>query len=199
MKVKDRIMWIIEHTRQKDVLDIGCVGIANPHGHREWLDGLIRRSAKFVFGIDNNIKGIRRLKKRGYNCAVADAENFSLPYKFDIVVASEIIEHLSNSGQFLDSVKRHLRRDGQLILTTPNAQYLYHLISSNSHSKDHVCTYTMQLLCQLLKRNGWDVIKKQYLNWGPPISSLERIYHALFLRIFPRHANTIGVIAFPSK
>ena len=159
MKVKDRVGWIIEHTRLKDVLDVGCVGIANPHGHREWLDGLIKRSARFVFGIDNNVEGIKRLETRGYNCAVADAEDFSVPYRFDVVVASEIIEHLSNNGLFLKSVKRHLRRNGLLILTTPNAQYPPHFILGNSHVKHHVCAFSMQLLCQLLQRNGWDIVK----------------------------------------
>ncbi len=198
MKVKDRVGWIIEHIKQKNVLDIGCVGIANTHGHREWLNGLIRRSARFVFGIDNNIEGIKRLKKRGYSCAVADAEDFSLPYKFDVVVASEIIEHLSNNGQFLDGVKRHLHRDGLLILTTPNARFPSHFILSKSHVEGHVCTFTMQLLCHLLQRNDWKIMKKQYLNWGPPRSFLEMIYRALFLRILPQYANTIGVIACPS-
>lgn len=198
MKVRERADWIIEHIEQKDVLDIGCVGIANPHGHREWLDGLIRRNARFVFGIDNNVEGIERLKKRGYGCVVADAEDFSLPHKFDVVVASEIIEHLSNNGLFLECAKRHLRRDGILILTTPNAQYPLHLILDNSHVKHHVCAFSMRLLCQLLRRNGWNILKRQYLNWGPPKSNIERIYRALFLRIFPQYANTIGVITSPS-
>lgn len=122
IKVKDRIEWIVEHIRGKDVLDIGCVGESYTCGHSRWLHGILRKYARFVMGIDNNFDGVMRLREKGYNCVFANAENFSLPYKFDVVVASEVIEHLCNPGLFLDCVKRHLRPNGYLILTTPNAR-----------------------------------------------------------------------------
>jgi len=50
--------------------------------------------------------------------------------KFDIVIAGDIIEHLSNPGQMLDEIKRFCGSDTRVIITTPNAfggpNYLRH-------------------------------------------------------------------------
>lgn len=41
--------------------------------------------------------------------------------RFDLVVASEVVEHIHEPVAFLRLIARHLRPDGVLILTTPNA------------------------------------------------------------------------------
>jgi 2-polyprenyl-3-methyl-5-hydroxy-6-metoxy-1,4-benzoquinol methylase len=109
MKVEDRLRWIVRQCRRKNVLDVGCVGEATQYNHPEWLHGLIRKHAKSILGIDYNMEGIKRLQKAGYNVKFSDAENFSLSCKFDIIVASELIEHLSNPGLFLKCARSHLR------------------------------------------------------------------------------------------
>ncbi len=47
-----------------------------------------------------------------------------LPYEnafFDVVFAGEVIEHLVDTDIFLDEIKRILKKDGRVIITTPNA------------------------------------------------------------------------------
>lgn len=47
----------------------------------------------------------------------------TLPFtsnSLDIVVAGEIIEHLYDTGDFLEEIKRVLKPEGKLIITTPN-------------------------------------------------------------------------------
>jgi SAM-dependent methyltransferase len=43
---------------------------------------------------------------------------------FDIVYASEVIEHVDDPGEFLKTLAAHLAEDGVLVLTTPNAANL---------------------------------------------------------------------------
>lgn len=39
---------------------------------------------------------------------------------FDIIIAAELIEHLDNSDLFIQNVKKVLKKEGLLIITTPN-------------------------------------------------------------------------------
>lgn len=41
---------------------------------------------------------------------------------FDIVIASEIIEHIENPWKLFRDVRKHLKKDGKFVLTTPNIQ-----------------------------------------------------------------------------
>lgn len=197
MKVENRIEWIVRQCQKQDVLDAGCVGMAIPYNYPEWLHGLIRKHAKFVLGIDSNLEKIKQLRKAGYNIKFADAENFSLSRKFDVIVASELIEHLSNPGLFLKCARSHLRRGGRLVLTTPNARFPGNWFFEQS--QDHVCIFTMQLLRQLLQKNSFKIISACYLNWSASHSFLGGIYRRIFLHFFPIYADTIGMIAEPCK
>jgi 2-polyprenyl-6-hydroxyphenyl methylase/3-demethylubiquinone-9 3-methyltransferase len=123
-------------------------------------------------------------------------EKFGL---FDVVVASEVIEHLSNVGLFLDNVKALLKADGLFLLTTPNAQHIRHIIMPYSHSYDHMVSFTMQLLQQILTHHGFTIREKTYLFWIPPKSFIEKVYRnkviaGLASRLL---ADTLGVVASP--
>lgn len=198
VKVENRLQWIVRQCKGRDVLDVGCVGEINTYGHPEWLHGLIKKSAKSVLGIDNNVEGIKQLKRQGYNVKVADAENFRLSHKFDTIIASEVIEHLSNPGLFLKCARLHLKEGGRLVLTTPNAYFPPNLFFEQAQNKHHVCTFAMQLLKQLLQRNGFKIISERYLNWGTSRFLLGRLYRKIVLPFSPKYANALGIIAKPS-
>lgn len=198
MKVENRIDWIVQRCKGKDVLDVGCVGGENSYKDADWLHGAIREHAKTILGIDNNLKAVRKLQKLGYNTKYADAENFDLHRKFDVLIGGELIEHLNNPGLFLGCARRHLRKNGYLVLTTPNARH------PNLWSRDgikemetHVSLYAMQLLKQLLSRHGFNVVKEQYLE-GRPTSLKGKLYVKL-LRFSPKWALTLGVVAEKRK
>jgi SAM-dependent methyltransferase len=40
--------------------------------------------------------------------------------KFDVIITSNLIEHLYNPGLFLENVKRHLKTGGVVLISTPN-------------------------------------------------------------------------------
>jgi len=41
-------------------------------------------------------------------------------YKFNIIVCSEVLEHLRNPSEFLNSMKKMLKPNGIIIITIPN-------------------------------------------------------------------------------
>jgi len=152
------------------------------------LYSLIDRVAARQAGIDLSSEGIEILRQAGYlNVAVADIEQLleqnPFPERhFEIILAGEIIEHLSNPGLFLESLKPLLRDSpARLILTTVNAYCAYRFFYSlfmrdESVHPDHVSYYSKKTLTTLLTRHGYDVEHvcfypigrehKRYINQG---------------------------------
>lgn len=199
MKVENRVEWVIKQVKDKDVLDVGPCGFSWLPSldwfKRDWVHAVIARNAKSLMGIDINREGIERARQFGYtNIIYGDAENFSLGKKFEVVFGGESIEHFSNPGLFLRCARRHLREGGKLVLTTPNARHPQRWIRDRAMSPHHVQLYTMQVLKQLLRANGFGEIEEYYLEGN--IRTLKgKLYAKLFLPLFPEFALTLGVVA----
>lgn len=167
---RDRI--ILKLCKNKNVLDIGCVDhAADAEKHDFWLHKKIKKVAKSLTGLDYEKAELEKLNKKGYNIKYGDAENFNLKKKFDVIVAGELIEHLFNVGNFLDSVKKHMNKNSILIMTTPNA-FAYRrmigslLLGSLGENREHVAYYSDTVMKQLLIRKGFKNIKIEYLPAG---------------------------------
>jgi 2-polyprenyl-3-methyl-5-hydroxy-6-metoxy-1,4-benzoquinol methylase len=165
-----RIKLILHEIDPDDsVLDIGCVNhTAFAEDKEEWLHKYLYDKAKYVLGIDCAESEVEKLKDRGYNVVVADAENMQLGTQFDVIVAGELIEHLSNSGRFLEGCKEHLKGDGKLVLTTPNVWWVVRMMSvifrgfAELH-EEHTCWYDKKSLNQLLTRHGFKIEKVEFV------------------------------------
>ena len=175
----ERFKIIKSFIKNKLVLDIGFLG-ENKKNEFSYLHLEIQKFAKEVWGLDVDKKRLDKLKKQGYNVVYDDAQKLEnvkkLGIKFDVVVAGEIIEHLENPGLFLDNVKKVLKDDGILIITTPNMLSLRYIIrhiifSQESpfwHDRDkeikygHVIGFSRILLENLLLRKNYKIIFKGY-------------------------------------
>ena len=127
----------------------------------------IKKCAASVTGIDISKEGVEFLKRKGYDIKLANAEDFNLNQKFDVVVAGELIEHLANFEGFLNSVRKHLKDNGLLILTTPNMFYFKEALflilrGFPPVNPEHTCYFDEVTLRQLLNRFGFSVEKVMY-------------------------------------
>lgn len=130
---------------------------------------MIEEVASTQYGIDLSADGIEVLRGRGYkNLAVADAEQIAAqsPFgqvEFDVIVAGEIIEHLSNPGLFLESLKPlFYKPSAKLVLTTVNAycahRFFYSLLmGKESVHPDHVSYFSRKTLIRLLTMHGYEI------------------------------------------
>ena len=102
---------ILPYIKDKDVLDLGCVNHDSKlKDDPLWVHGFLNKNCD-VLGVDILWEGIKDLFKDGYNVVCGDAENINLEKKFDVIVAGELIEHLSNQGLFLNNCRRHLKEE----------------------------------------------------------------------------------------
>lgn len=67
----------------------------------------------------------------------------------DVVTSMHVIEHLPNPSLFLKEVSRVLRRDGKLLLATPNR---YNLVGNNPYDEQ---VYVGHEIRELLDQNGF--------------------------------------------
>lgn len=163
---------LIDHVVRKSdvILDIGFWGQGVLPTDPAWAHRQLCDNAKAVYGVDleldldvlKEINDVSHYRKQS-------AESFSFPsMHFNIIVALDLIEHLSNPGLFLDAAKSHLAPGGRLIVTTPNAFNLFTIAGKLTRKEpatnsDHTCYFNETTITTLLKKNGWKVETVDYL------------------------------------
>lgn len=87
----------------------------------------------------------------------------SLGARFDVVVMLEVLEHLFEPQQELESVRSVLQPGGLLLITTPNFNALSRLALGNDWAvlspEEHVYYFTEGTLTTLLRRVGFHAIR----------------------------------------
>jgi 2-polyprenyl-3-methyl-5-hydroxy-6-metoxy-1,4-benzoquinol methylase len=142
----NRVQYITSRLNGK-ILDVGYYACT--------LHGEILRTAgkENVFGVDTE------LKKETPNYKKASAEK--IPFQtqsFDTIIAGELIEHLKKPELFIKEANRLLKKDGKLIITTPNKESLLNKIFHNNETKIHLSLFSYSELENLLKKNNFEVI-----------------------------------------
>ncbi len=99
-----------------NILDIGCGGA--------WLAAHFLQQGKQIVSSDisiaNPTKALAALPHKNHAGIVCDA--FNLPFKnnsFDCIVASEVMEHVTDPSLFTESLLQKLKPGGTLLLVTP--------------------------------------------------------------------------------
>lgn len=114
-----------------DILDVGC-------GHGDISIPLAKRGYK-VTGIDIDKELVTECRNKCNDASflVVDAQSEWDLSQYDVVIMSEVLEHISNPGKMIENMNHHLKPGGILVLTVPNGYCL-----------------TEILLCKLLNRKG---------------------------------------------
>lgn len=110
---------IIKSPMEVKVLDIG-VGDAV---YESLLSKEALRKAE-IYGVDISDEQLKRAEKFLIELKVIDLNEEKIPFRlglFDIVIVSEILEHVFYPDKVLKEAVRVLKRNGHLVLTYPNS------------------------------------------------------------------------------
>lgn len=170
MLYKSKAQWITDVVEGKNVLDLGCVCHDLEQARRpEWLHRVITNAARSVVGVDYLKHEVEILKAMGYDVVCANVENMRLGETFDVIVAGDLIEHLSNYGLFMQTLTTHLAPGGQILISTPNPVNLLRfcavlLRGCAGANPEHTCWFTAKVLDQLARRYGFEVARIGYVD-----------------------------------
>jgi ubiquinone/menaquinone biosynthesis C-methylase UbiE len=163
-----RLAFMREGVRSGDrVLDLG----SGAGGFTEWLE----RIGASPIGVEVAEAAVRRARaahpELEFQLVPIDGP---LPLKdnsFDVVWASEVIEHVADTGRWLSEVRRVLKPGGRLLVTTPSHGRLRVAVAGIERFSeplgDHLHLYTRASLTQLLGEFGFGEISVRPAA-GPP-------------------------------
>lgn len=160
----DKIAYVTKRCQDKTVLDLGCVQhTKNAYLSKNWLHKAIVKVAKVTKGLDLYSDGVKELQAQGYDVVHGDAQDFNIGVKYDVVVAGDLIEHLSNFDGFFNSISRHLSDDGVLVIATPNPWHWVRCVRSALGQRimvnpEHTTWFCPDTLRLIGGRFGFEVI-----------------------------------------
>lgn len=144
--------------RKSKVLDIGCSsGILLKDLENSGFEN------KNLFGIDISENAIKNCKANGIpNSFVMDAQNISLPETFNIIIASDCLEHLQDDKKALTNWKSLLNVGGTMYVFVPAFMSLW---SYHDEVNMHFHRYTEKELKAKLLAQGLSIQKSSYWNF----------------------------------
>lgn len=204
--------FLVSLCRGKKVLHVGCTD--TPYTQAKFQGGLllhekIRRVAERVVGIDLDGEAIAWLQSQNIpDLYVADATKLagflkSIHFEPDLVLAGEVVEHLSRPGDFLEGIRGGIPDHARLVVTVPNAYgyfgILQMLLGYEKVHPEHVAYYSFGTLRELLTRHGY-VVHRILPCRNREVRPLDKLLHFPFhlsLKLRP-HFST-GYIAVAGK
>ena len=143
--------------RKACILEIGCSG--GPLLQQLRSDGY-----ENLTGIDISAEAIAICAQRGVpNTFVMDAQHLSYPSEsFDVITASDVLEHLADAPTALREWHRTLRPGGALVVFVPAFMFLW---SEHDVANQHKHRYRATELKAALENTGFTVERRGYWNF----------------------------------
>jgi 2-polyprenyl-3-methyl-5-hydroxy-6-metoxy-1,4-benzoquinol methylase len=168
IRVRERILFkLMKNIRGRAILDLGC-------GYGVYSSELKWNGMKPT-GVDYELKNVEVWKK--INSQFKDeipfvmASVLFLPFKngvFDVIICTEVLEHLEEDKKALIEMNRILKKRGSLLLTTPSTDAKSFLHGRKKEEQlmyeyGHVrIGYKLSELQEKLSENGFKIIDFSY-------------------------------------
>jgi hypothetical protein len=208
-----RVDFIKKACAGKKVLHLGCTNYPYTKESLEnniLLHNEIEAVAGELYGFDFDQKGIDvLLEAGGKNLFRADLEKLEevrLDETFDVIIAGEIIEHLSNPGLFLKGIRRFMNVQTNLVITTISAYSAMRFMIYGLRGRggtiepvhpDHVAYYSYRTLSVAIERENLRVREFLFYDLGREHRKFNHWFYNVFndasVKLFPQLSD--GVIA----
>ncbi len=178
----------IDFSRKKmRICDLGC--------GRGWLSSQMTVLGDVV-GVDLSQKGIEHAQSTWPNVQFRQANilEYSSSEPFDIVVSSEVIEHISDKEAYFATIRRILKPGGYVIITTPNLEIFQEYMKTDPHMQPIEEWISISDFLRLTKQNFYTIRvgsflfdymyigKFRYVS-APKLISACKLLHVDFARI----------------
>lgn len=154
----------------KTILDVGCAS--------GWF--ISKVSSKFpnakCYGIDIYNKGIKYANKIYPKIEFRIADAHKIPYAsnaFDLVVCTEVLEHVTDPKSVLQEIKRVLKNKGNAIIELDSGNLLFSIVwyvwrrfGGKVWNDSHLHSFNVKKLEKMIKSCDLKILRKQKFNLG---------------------------------
>ncbi len=213
MKLVQRVDFIKAICTGNKVLHLGCTNW--PYTEDSIASGMLlhydlEKIASILYGFDYDQEGIDILHAAGvknlFHVDLEYLDEVPLEQTFDVIVAGEMIEHLSNPGLFLKGIQRFMDSNTRLIITTVNAYAAFRFVNYGLRGHgginepvhpDHIAYYSYRTLKLTLERTGFEIEDFCFYDIGSEHRPFNPWYYNLVNDIAVRFSPQLsdGVIA----
>lgn len=141
---------------EQNILEIGC-------GWGALINELNTNNYHNTYGIDISEEAVEHCRsQRIKNILKMDVAKMEFDSNyFDLIIASDVLEHIEDEDSALREVYRVLKKDGVLIILVPAFGFLW---SGHDVINSHFRRYTKSELSDCLRKNKFLVDKSSYWN-----------------------------------
>lgn len=168
--LKDHHWWFLG---RRSVIGAVLAGLPPAAGPRLILDAgcgsggnlAVYRDLGPVIGVDVEPGSLAQARDRGYR-GVGVASLPDLPFgdaTFDLVVATDVVEHVADDAGALRELRRVTRPGGHLLITVPAYRWLW---TDSDVQLGHFRRYTRPQIARRCREAGWTVVRATYFNTG---------------------------------
>ena len=167
----------------RSICDLGC-----GNGH---ITGRLAKLGFRVVGVDASASGISVARRTYPNVEFVEAlidRGLSLG-EFDLVISSDVIEHMYRPADLLEAAGALLKPGGQIVLGTPYHGYLKNLVLAATgqldahfsalHDGGHIKFFSVSTLSRLMKSHGFGHLNFTFYGRAPWLWK-NMICHAVF-------------------
>lgn len=203
--LSDPFVFMLNLANGKRVLNVGASGGVEHYFPRHvdtWLHHRLKKVASEVVGIDIDAESVAFAARHGVKLLLEDCETCQLDRAFDLIVMSDVIEHVNAPFQAIKNLARHLSPGGRLLITTPNPTH-YGLVvrawfSSHTHVYyDHVSAFLpehFQVMGNRLGLSMNDVVFFSHLDTRSMSNHMKSRLARLLGRLLPRCHGSFMVV-----
>lgn len=156
-----------------ELLDVGC-GIGTLLSQISAHTGVTE-----VSGCDFSQEAIEIADREGFNVFVADLTDLDTfpPKNYDIIICSEVLEHIEDDETALSHLHSLVRDGGRIIISVP---YSIQNWSAHDEFAGHIRRYEYDELVQKIERANFSILYA--FVWGFPLYTL---YHSVMIHCKP--------------
>lgn len=200
-RTTDPFGYLEELAAGKVVLNVGAAGGVKgylPDNKAVWLHHRLGSVSASLLGVDIDLEGIDHARKYGVSIVNVNCEDMELGRQFDLIVLSDVIEHMNSPVRAVENLMRHLSPGGTLCITTPNAAsglILGQILMGRPLNVywDHVMAYYPEHIQAICDRCGYrlaEVLFFDHIDRRTRALTLKSYLFAALSSVYPRLAST---------
>lgn len=196
---RDKLLSYIGSVARLSLCEVGI-------GKGYLMESLLQQKPAQITGVDISLTLLKKfvhLQNANVSVVMANAENLPFHQDFDLVIASDILEHVFNPGDFLYCVNKALKPRGKFVVRVPYNENLnmYSKLQGCPYQFAHLRNFSTKTLRTLLEPAGFQVEKFHYDGYWdyktwPYLKRNKYLYsyiRAFYKKCFPREYAIAGI------